>query len=274
MEKLLLVDGSNLLFQMFFGMPARIVNDQGKAIQGVLGFVGALLKMIRQVSPTHLAVLFDSEQPNGRALADPSYKANRKNEDAPFSQLDDIYEALDFMNIRHTETNGCEADDLIACYALSLCQKMEVVIASWDSDFFQLLSSQISVLRYRGKNTLLCTPTYVEDRFGVSPALYADFKALTGDTADNIKGAPGIGPKTAAMLLKEFGSLKAILKNTPSIRKAAARTSILQNSEKLQINYQLIKLGKAVPLPFACCELAYCYNGITTNEALRGAGIR
>ena len=124
MNRLLLVDGSNLLFQMFFGMPARIVNKQGKAIQGTLGFVGALLKIIRKTQPTHIAVLFDGEHENDRSRINADYKANRADysqvseEENPFSQLPDVYTALDFLQIEHAETEDCETDDWIAGYAL------------------------------------------------------------------------------------------------------------------------------------------------------------
>ena len=100
-NRLLIVDGSNLLFQMFYGMPTRIVNSQGKPIHGTLGFIGALLKIIRRIEPTHLAVLFDGEHENVRAAIQPAYKANRTDyskmpeEETPFSQLPDIYAALD-----------------------------------------------------------------------------------------------------------------------------------------------------------------------------------
>lgn len=123
MNRLLIVDGSNLLFQMFFGMPSRITNSEGKAIQGTLGFVGALLKIIRRAEPTHIAVLFDGEHKNERTELNADYKANRVDysqtpeEDSPFSQLPDVYAALDYMGIKHTETTVCETDDWIAGYA-------------------------------------------------------------------------------------------------------------------------------------------------------------
>ncbi|MDE7277201.1 MAG: flap endonuclease, partial [Lachnospiraceae bacterium] len=205
--RLFLVDGSNLLFQMFFGMPARIINAQGKAIQGTLGFTGALLKMIRMVEPTHLIVLFDGEHENTRSMIDEDYKANRVDysevpeEENPFSQMQDVYAALDFLCIRHMETISCEADDLIASYALTFGSKMQVMISSFDSDFFQLITDKVSVLRYRGKNTVIYTPKRIQEKFGIMPEQYADFKSLTGDTADNIKGADKIGQKTAAALV-------------------------------------------------------------------------
>ena len=109
MNRLLIVDGSNLLFQMFFGMPSRITNSEGKAIQGTLGFVGALLKIIHRTEPTHIAVLFDGEHENERSALDSEYKANRVDysetpeEETPFSQLPDVYAALDYLGIKHTE---------------------------------------------------------------------------------------------------------------------------------------------------------------------------
>ena len=145
MEKLLLIDGSNLLFQMFFGMPARIVNHRGKPIQGTLGFVGALLKIIRMIQPSHVAVLFDGECGSPRRELDEAYKANRPDWEeetvTPFDQLPDIYDALDALGIAHRETESCEADDWIAGYALTW--EGETVISSFDSDFFQLISHRV-----------------------------------------------------------------------------------------------------------------------------------
>lgn len=153
MDKLLLVDGSNLLFQMFFGMPARIVGSEGKAIQGTLGFVGALLKIIRMVAPTHMLVIFDGEHENSRCELDADYKANRidygtvSEEENPFSQLPDVYRALTYLDIKYIETTDCEADDMIASYTLSYRDDTNVVISSFDSDFFQLIGERVSVLR-------------------------------------------------------------------------------------------------------------------------------
>lgn len=180
-RRLLLVDGSNLLFQMFFGMPSRIVNEQGKAIQGTLGFVGALRKIIHRVGPTHLAVLFDGEHENARAALDPEYKSNRADysqvpeEENPFPQIDDVYAALDYMGIIHTETADCEADDLIAGYALTYGKQMDIVISSFDNDFFQLLTDRVSILRYRGKDTVIWTQDSLKEKFGIVSVQYDIF---------------------------------------------------------------------------------------------------
>ena len=280
MNRLLIVDGSNLLFQMFFGMPARIINEQGKAIQGTLGFVGALLKIIRRTEPTHIVILFDVEHENERSALDSEYKANRVNysetpeEETPFSQLPDVYAALDYLGIKHTETIACETDDLIAGYALTYGQENEIVISSFDSDFFQLITDKVSVLRYRGDKTTICTPKYIKDKFNITPFQYADFKSLTGDTSDNIKGADKVGPKTAALLLNECGSLENIISNADGIKKPSIKQSIIRNAEKIRTNYKIIKLDNSAQLPFAMSELAYKFNGITTNEVLKGVGLK
>ena len=280
MNRLLIIDGHNLLFQMFFGMPARIVNEQGKAIQGTLGFVGALLKIIRKVNPTHIAVLFDGQQKNDRSVLDSNYKANRLDyselpEDKnPFSQLNDVYDALDYLGIKHTESVNCETDDLIAGYALTYGQDNEIVISSFDSDFFQLITDKISVLRYRGEKTVICTPDYITEKYGIAPSQYADFKALTGDAADNIKGADKVGLKTASFLLNEFSNLENILANADTIKKPSIKESIIRSTDRLRTNYKIIKLKNTNHLPFKLSELKYSLGEITTTDVLKGIGLK
>ena len=280
MNRLLIIDGSNLLFQMFFGMPARITNQNGKAIQGTLGFVGALLKIIRKTSPTHLVVLFDGEHENSRTALDANYKANRidysqvPEDETPFSQLPDIYTALDYLNIKYAETMDCETDDIIASYAYTYGGEHEIIISSFDSDFFQLITDKITILRYRGENSTLCTPDYILEKLSIHPSQYADYKSLTGDTADNIKGAPKVGPKTAAALINEFDSLENLLNNADKITKPSIRTSISDNTERLKTNYALIKLDACASIPFSLEELSYHYSGITTTEVLTNIGLK
>lgn len=278
-KRFLIVDGSNLLFQMFFGMPARIVNKRGKAIQGTLGFVGALLKIIRMTEPTHVVVLFDGEHENIRSELNADYKANRVDysqtpeEETPFSQLPDVYTALDYLDIKYAETEICETDDWVAGYALTYGHKTKMIISSFDSDFFQLITDEISVLRYRGDNTVICTPNYVKNKFHVEPEQYADFKSMVGDASDNIKGAEKVGPKTAACLLNTFGTLDNILANAESIEKPSIRDSIIRNAERLRTNYKMIKLDNTAQLPFALDDLAYSFTEVTTTEVLKGIGV-
>lgn len=277
-DKLLLVDGSNLLFQMFFGMPARIFNRNGKAVHGTIGFVGALLKIVRMTSPTHIAVLFDGEHENTRAALNADYKANRidygtvSEDQCPFTQLPDIYAALDHLGIKHAETTDCETDDWIAGYALTYGNEMPIVISSFDSDYFQLITDNVSVLRYRGVKTAICTPEYIIDHFGIRPDRYADFKSLVGDVSDNIKGADKVGPKTAALLLKKFGTLENLILNAEQIDRMPIRQSIIENTERLRTNYKLIKLDGA-PLPFGLDELLHGDIILTSSQVLNEIGI-
>lgn len=280
MNKLLLVDGHCLLFQMFYGMPARILGKNGTPIQGTLGFVGAMRKMIAMTHPSHIAVIFDGEAFNPRTELDAAYKANREDytevadEDNPFSQLPDIYRALDYMGIVHTETTDCETDDVLAAYAKRYGDEFEIVIASQDSDFFQLITDTVNVLRYRGDRSVLCNTAYIRERLGVFPHQYADYKSLTGDGSDNIKGIPGIGPKTAAALMGQFGSLEALLGSTECIAKPKVREAIMQNTDRLLLNQRLITLDGRANIPFLPAQLLYHSNTFTTNEILHAIGIK
>lgn len=279
MDKLLIVDGHNLLFQMFYGMPARIVCNDGKPIQGVVGFVGALLKIIKMTAPSHVVVLFDGEHENFRATLNPDYKKNRidysnvEEIDNPFSQLPYIFNALKILNIVHFEENKYEVDDVIASYVYRYGKEIEIIISSFDSDYFQLVNDNVSVLRYRGKNTVICDENYVFKRFGILPELYADFKALTGDSADNIKGAEQIGNKTAMKLINEFGSLENIISHSACILRDRIKNSILANEQLLINNYKLIKLNDIGKIPFTLNELAYCDIGLTTGGVLDRIGL-
>lgn len=279
-DVLLIVDGHNLLFQMFYGMPSRIVNKDGKPIQGIIGFVGALLKIIKQTVPQYIVVLFDGEHENLRTKVLPEYKENRidyslvAEEENPFSQLQDIYKALDFMGIRHCEIEDVETDDVIASYVYKYGQKMQIIVSSWDSDFFQLISENVKVLRYRGKNTVVCDTEFVGRKFCIKPEIYADFKAMVGDRADNIKGAEKIGIKTASMLLQRFGNLEEIIKNTDAIQRKCVRESIVANKERLLVNYKVIKLTEGTEIPFQIEELRYSDDEIKTMDVLQGIGVK
>lgn len=280
MERILIVDGSNLLFQMFYGMPARIVNSQGRPIHGTIGFLGALLKILRQIQPTHAAVLFDGECTNPRTVLDETYKANREDysllpeEETPFSQLPDIFHALQYLRIYFRETECCEADDWIAGLAAQCCAEQELVICSQDSDFFQLIRDNVTVLRYRGDRSVLCDRQWLQEKYGIRPEQYADFKSMTGDKADNIRGAEMIGPKTAAALLKQFGTLDAIIAGYTQITKPSICASIKKNADRLRLNRLLIRLDGTEPVPFTLSEMRYHDSGETSYQVLKAIGLR
>ena len=205
---LLLVDGNNLLFRAFFGFPERLRAD-GKPIQGVIGFSHMLSKMVRIAKATHTLVAFDPVERHTRRdlLEDykqnrPSYR-NKPDRENPFSQFDDILATLTHLAIPHIQQSGYEADDVIASMALrAAAADIDVVIGSSDTDFLQLVSDRIMVMRYQGENSFFFTKQSVEAKFGVPPSQYLAYKALVGDKADNIPGAGGIGPKTALKVLR------------------------------------------------------------------------
>ena len=274
MEKLLIVDGSNLLFQMFYGMPARIPGSRGQSVHGTLGFLGALLKILRMVRPTHALVVFDGECDTARRELDPDYKANRPDyadvpeEDTPFSQLPDLWRVLDYLQIPWKETWNCEADDWIAGYARRYGDR-EVVIVSQDSDFFQLITERVRVLRYRGKQSVLWGPDEIREKLGIDPEQYGAYKSLAGDAADNIRGVEKVGPKTAAALMNQFITLDALLDRWQEIAKPSVRESVRKNTDRIRKNYALICLEGSGELPFAWEELSIELPDVTTMQVLR-----
>lgn len=278
MKRLLIIDGHNLLFQMFFGMPSRIIGNKGQAIQGVIGFVGALNRLADMYHPTHLCVMFDGEKHNPRKDVLEEYKANRidysevPEEENPFSQLPLIYEALDYMGVKHMETTTCETDDVIAAYAVKYGGECDVLISSFDSDYFQLINEKVKVIRYRGKCSTLCDEEYIREKYGISPSLYLGYKCLVGDTSDNIPGIRGIGPKTAAKLVNTYGGIESIVKRCEEIESEKIRVAIKEGVDILKRNMSLISLRGDAELPFTLDEIVFNNPYIRTMDVIRGIG--
>ena len=256
MPHLLLIDGHNLLFKMFYGMP-EIRGRDGMKVQAVVGFASAMRKVVSLCRPSHMLVLFDSEECGDRRKMCPDYKANRPDysamapDDCPFTQLPYIYRMLEEMEIPHAEIHGCEADDVIASYALRCsAQGWTVVIMSTDKDYYQLIRENVTVMLYRGFESSFVTPDVVLQKYGVTPDLYADHKCLVGDKSDNISGVPGIGNKRAAELLNRYGSLEGILSHAEEVTPPKVRLSLLSSGELLMRNRRLILLSDAAELPY------------------------
>lgn len=276
---LLLVDGMNLWFQMFFGMHSRITNDEGKAIQGLMGFTGAMLRIIRMTEPSHVIAVFDGEHHNPRTDIDSDYKANRQDysdvseEQNPFIQLPEAFRLLDLMGIRWYETKIHEADDVIASYVRKYRSAAEITICSHDSDFYQLIGDNVRILRYRGDNSIFMDEKALMDKYGITGSQYVDFKSLTGDHADNIRGVEGIGPKTASRLMKDYGTLDNLLQNYMNDR--SNRIKVLMNigKDRLPLNRSLITMKKDIPLPLEIDELAYSGKYASTRDVLTSAGL-
>ena len=205
MKKLLLIDGHNLLFKMFFGMPFPFYNDNNVNITGTVGFVGTVVKMIKYLKADECLVVFDGEG-SRNVRDDEDYKANRQmdygslsDEENPFTQLRFIKAVLDYLNIMWIETEGIECDDYIAI--ISKKYDGEVFISSTDTDFYQLVNDKIKIIKFRGKNTIFVDEKFIDEKFSILPSDFALYKALIGDTADNIKGIHKVGPKTAVNII-------------------------------------------------------------------------
>ena len=278
MNRLLIIDGHNLLFQMFFGMPNKIIGAQGQAIQGVVGFVGAINKLADMYRPTHLIVMFDGEKSNPRKEILEEYKANRPDwsevaeDENPFTQLPYIYDALSYMGIKHAETTVCETDDVIAAYAIRYGKECEVLISSFDSDYFQLINENVKVIRYRGQYTVLCDDKYINEKYGITPSKYLEYKCLVGDSSDNIKGVKGVGPKTAAKLLNAYGNIEGLNEHLLEIPNEKIRCALGESGEIIERNLTLIRLSDGAEMPFSLDEAAFKNPHLRTMDVIRGIG--
>ena len=258
---ILIIDGNNLMFQMFYGMPERIYNKSGRTIHTTIGFISYLLKQIELTKATHVAVVFDEDGSDERKELYSDYKANRiddwaslPEEEIPFSEEDQIFKCLEYLEIKTIRSKGMEADDAIASIAMLFEKNAKVTISSFDSDFFQLISENVSVLRYRGKASVLWDRTYFENKMGFSPNRYVLFKAMTGDTADNIQGAKGIGAKRGAEIVNSIASIEDA---ESSALKPQYKKSLAESKEIIERNIQLIKLKYRPEISMNLDELCF-----------------
>jgi len=265
MGKVFIIDGHNLLFRMFYGMPNKIYSKSGNCIHGIIGFIGAINKMIKEYKPDSLIVVFDSQEGSAK-MEDERYKKNRildfshlPDDENPFSQFEDIIKCLDLLGITHIEIPGQEADDIICTLAKQYSIANEVVIVSTDKDFLQVINNQINVLSPRGKLSILYTPNVFYEKFGIQVCQYTDFKVLVGDPSDNIDGIFGIGNKTAVNLLTQFGTLDNVYENLGLLSVRVVRL-LVEGREKVQKNSELLKINSDIELNISLCDLGYLAN--------------
>lgn len=250
MERLLIIDGNNLLFQMFYGFPTKIYNKAQKTIHATIGFISYLLKEIKLYQISKAVVVFDGDANAIRLTLDENYKANRTNDwdlmpddEVPFNEEKYIHRCLNFLDVKFLYSANMEADDLIASIALSF--EGEVIISSFDSDFFQLINEKISVLRYRGKASVVYDLNYFINKYHFHPSKYVLYKALVGDTSDNIKGITGIGSKKATHLLQTCTSIDDLLVFSPDNYISERIINLINEGvDLLNKNMLLIKLNR------------------------------
>lgn len=247
MKKVILIDGHNLLFRMFYGIPNPIKNSKGKDIRGLVGFIGSLKKLVDEFHPYSLYVVFDSEtSKNSNFTIDKDYKINRidynniSKEDNPFSQLPLIKKALQYLNIAYLEVENNETDDFIASIVSKNTKEYQYIIVSTDSDFIQLVDSNVFLYVPRGKKSILYNREEVIKKYNILPEKYVIFKSLTGDKSDNIRGVKGIGKVTAAKILK-YNSIQEFIENNPNSKFS---NILILHKELIIKNQKLIELNK------------------------------
>ena len=250
-ERLLLLDGHSLAYRAFFGMPAEnFVTSSGQVTNAVYGFTSMLLSTLEQQQPTHIAVAFDVNRETFRRQQFPDYKANRAVTPPEFKgQVELIKDVLDVLGIRHASLEGFEADDIIATWATRAADAgVEVTILTGDRDSLQLVTDHITVLYPRkGVSDLVSmTPEAVQEKYGVTPQQYADVAAMRGDTSDNLPGIPGVGEKTAANWLNQYGSLSNLVSHAGEL-KGKVGESFRAHVAQALLNRQLTELVRDVP---------------------------
>ncbi|MDA8165606.1 MAG: DNA polymerase I [Desulfobacteraceae bacterium] len=247
-EPIYLLDGSAYIHRAYHALPP-LSNSSGLPTHAVLGFTNILLRVIREKSPRYLAVAFDAKGPNHRHALFPDYKANRpRMQDDLAVQIPWIKHITAAYRIPVLEREGCEADDLLASAATLLKQAGHpVVLVSGDKDLLQLVNDR--TIFWDPMNDRLFDRAGVAAKYGLGPERLTDFFALIGDTSDNIPGVPGIGPKTAAKLLSDFGSLEGIYDRLGEIKKPKLHENLATGKDKAFLARELVRLREDLEVP-------------------------
>lgn len=257
--RLLLMDGHSLAYRAFFALPVEnFTTAAGQPTNAIYGFASMLANTLRDEAPTHFAVAFDVSRKTWRSEEFAEYKANRsKTPDEFRGQVELIGELLDAMHAVRFAVDGFEADDVIATLATRAeAEGFEVLIVTGDRDSFQLVSEHTTVLYpTKGVSELTrFTPEKVQEKYGLTPAQYPDFAALRGDPSDNLPGIPGVGEKTAAKWINQFGSFAELVERVDEV-KGKAGQNLRDHLEAVRLNRRLTEMVRDVELPRSVPEL-------------------
>ncbi|MEK7166678.1 MAG: 5'-3' exonuclease H3TH domain-containing protein [Patescibacteria group bacterium] len=222
MSRLVLIDGNAILHRAYHALPPSLTNGKGEPTNAVYGFVAMLLRVIENLKPTHLAVAFDRPKPTFRKKLFKDYQAQRPEMEAALSgQIEKVHNVVEAFKIPIYELDGFEADDVIGTIAAKFQKEKntEIVIVTGDRDLLQLVNDQVKLfMPVKGLSEgKLFGVIEAEERMGVAPMQIVDLKALMGDASDNYPGVAGIGPKTAAGLLKKYGTLEQVYNHLEKI---------------------------------------------------------
>ncbi|PYL13919.1 MAG: flap endonuclease [Verrucomicrobia bacterium] len=261
--KLLLVDGHYYVYRSFFAIP-NLSNSRGEPTNAIFGFTKTLRLMVKHLQPELGAVVWDEGVPQRRVELQPAYKETRKEMPKPMiPQLEFIQKLVPLLGFRNISLPNTEADDLLGCYAIAACKRrgMEVVLATNDKDLYQLVGPCVKI--YTTAKADLASPKdafallgedQVTAKWDVSPKLIGDVLALTGDSVDNIPGI-GLGRKTAAALIREFGGLGPLLASIDKVKSMRTREKLTSARDQILQNRTMVDLDCHLELPVAIDDL-------------------
>lgn len=248
--RLFLIDGSAQIYRAHFAFKNPLRNKQGEITSAVFGFLNTLYQLIEKEQPTHLAIVFDTAEPTFRHQQYSDYKATRqKMPEDLVGQLGRLDQVLAATGITILAKPGWEADDLIGTIAKDAEQKgFEVFMVTADKDYQQLVSERVFLYNLSKEQTLIMGPPQVVEHFGVPPERVIDVLALMGDSSDNVPGVAGIGPKTAAQLVRDFGPLEAVLAAAPTMKEGKTKEALLRDREQALLSKELVTIDCHAPI--------------------------
>ncbi len=253
MPKWLLIDGFNLAYRCFHALP-ELTRADGFPTGALHGWVKSIWKLADQENPESILVFFDLGGAQDRLALHPEYKAQRKEMPEPLThQIEPLKQLTRAMGLAGIEQDGVESDDLLAAEAVALATAgHEIVIVSSDKDFAQIVNAQIKIMLPPPSANpklgwRLLDAVGVQEKFGVPPAKIADYLALVGDTADNIPGVDGVGPKTASKWLAEWGDLEGVIGHAAELKPDRFREAVAGAADRLRLNRRLTTLNLALP---------------------------
>jgi DNA polymerase-1 len=249
-----LVDGSAYIFRAYHALPP-LTNPEGVVVNAVLGFTNMMVKLLNEMEAPYIAVIFDAARKNFRNDIYADYKANRdETPDDLKPQFPLIRDCVRAFGMEPIEMDGFEADDLIATYArIGEEQGRKVTIVSSDKDLMQLVTDNVRMFDPM-KNKMMGEAEVVE-KFGVKPNRVVDIQALAGDAVDNVPGVPGIGVKTAAQLINEYGDLENLLAHAGEIKQPKRREKLIDHADDARVSMKLVSLDAQVDVPYDLDDL-------------------
>jgi DNA polymerase-1 len=246
-EHVYLIDGSGFIFRAFYAV-RPLTRPDGTPVNAVYGFTQMLMKILDDTDADHVAVIFDAARKTFRNDIYPEYKAHRPPPpEELIPQFEIVHRAVEAFNVPAIDMRGYEADDIIATYArLAKEAGAEVTVVSSDKDLMQLVNDKVTM--FDAMKNVSIGAEQVKERFGVGPEKVVEVQALAGDPTDNVPGVPGIGAKTAAQLINEYGDLETLLARAEEIKQPKRRQNLVENAEMARISLELVTLKDDVPL--------------------------